>query len=415
MTLYKKKKKDWYLIIPTLFALFVLYIIFLPKEYFEGDFGFWTNWCSQMMDFGLTSVYESGCNYHPIFLYFLYGFGKICGSNEMLFEQINYIKIIPLIFDFIGVLAFLYFFKNQKKSIFLPLFLILNLSYLYNTMFWGQVDSIYTTLSLLSIIFALLGNINLAVVFIVFAFNSKLQAIIFLPIFGLVLLPDVIKNPKKIVYLFAFGFVTQLMILMPFILKGKVGQVISVFTGGVDHYTNVSLFANNIWYLFLWNKECYFVEDSTTFMGFSYKNIGLVLFLCSSFLSLLPLFLRTIKLLKGQSDEKKEQYIELVFFSCLLTIWNFFYFNTQMHERYSHALIIFCFFYGFLSKNWFLYIIATLGLLLNMTRVFPFAEYDVTKYFFYNQHFISIVFGLGLLYGYYLLFSKYYIKNGFRN
>ena len=244
MTLYKKKKKDWYLIIPTLFALFVLYIIFLPKEYFEGDFGFWTNWCSQMMDFGLTSVYESGCNYHPIFLYFLYGFGKICGSNEMLFEQINYIKIIPLIFDFIGVLAFLYFFKNQKKSIFLPLFLILNLAYLYNTMFWGQVDSIYTTLSLLSIIFALLGNINLAVVFIVFAFNSKLQAIIFLPIFGLVLLPDVIKNPKKIVYLFAFGFVTQLMILMPFILKGKVGQVISVFTGGVDHYTNVSLFAN---------------------------------------------------------------------------------------------------------------------------------------------------------------------------
>ena len=245
----------------------------------------------------------------------------------MLFEQINYIKIIPLIFDFIGVLAFLYFFKNQKKSIFLPLFLILNLAYLYNTMFWGQVDSIYTTLSLLSIIFALLGNINLAVVFIVFAFNSKLQAIIFLPIFGLVLLPDVIKNPKKIVYLFAFGFVTQLMILMPFILKGKVGQVISVFTGGVDHYTNVSLFANNIWYLFLWNKECYFVEDSTTFMGFSYKNIGLVLFLCSSFLSLLPLFLRTIKLLKGQSDEKKEQYNELVFFSCLLTIWNFFYFN----------------------------------------------------------------------------------------
>ena len=360
-----------------------------------------------MMDFGLTSVYETGSNYHPFFMYLLYFFGKICGTNESLYENINYIKIIPLIFDFIGVFMFIYFFRKTEKSFFYSLLLLLNIGYFYNSIFWGQVDSIYTTFCLMSIIFALINKIEFATIMFVFAINSKLQAIIFFPILGLVILPQLIKNPKKIFLTIGCAALVQLSILFPFILKGKLNECLSVFTSGVNHYTNVSLFANNIWYLFLWNKECYNVEDFTTFMGITYKNIGLFLFLLSSFITLFPLFLKTIAIIRQKDTVQTKEFAELVFFSTTLTIWNFFYFNTQMHERYSHPLIIFSFFYAYLSKNWLWYIIATIALLLNMTRVFPFADYDITKYCFYNQHFISILFGLGLFFGYYILFKKY--------
>ena len=87
--------------------LLALYIVLLPKQYFEYDYHQWfLKWALYIHENGLPNAYNSPIvNYHPGFLYFLYLYDKVMGSEEMIIANLRYIKLLPMVFDFIPIIV----------------------------------------------------------------------------------------------------------------------------------------------------------------------------------------------------------------------------------------------------------------------------------------------------------------------
>src|SRR5690606_36916168 len=90
--------------------LFLLFLFIMPRQYMVLDFEFWTQWALDIHRHGITHVYDHltgdlGVNYHPVYLYGLYIYGLIQGSEANIIANINYIKLLPLFFDFLPIVV----------------------------------------------------------------------------------------------------------------------------------------------------------------------------------------------------------------------------------------------------------------------------------------------------------------------
>ncbi len=93
---------------------------------------------------------------------------------------------------------------------------------------------------------------------------------------------------------------------------------------------------------------------------------------------------------------------ELLFLSTGLLCLYFFYFNSQMHERYAHPIIILFFFYAVVSKNYKLYILASIPYLLSLDKSFSFPDgyLPIVHYkFIYASGIIAGWYTVTLVYG----------------
>jgi hypothetical protein len=130
--------------------------------------------------------------------------------------------------------------------------------------------------------------------------------------------------------------VAQFIILIPFL--GKLHELFKTLDA-VDTFQYVSVMAFNYWHIAIpgvWN-----LSDQGIYMaGLTYKQFGLLAFATFSFVVLFPmlrvLFLKAIK--RGSTAELSKVQVWLI---CALLALGFFFFNTQMHERYCHPAIIF--------------------------------------------------------------------------
>jgi len=391
-------------------SIYGFLIWFLPSVFFN-DIHFWRHWAIHIFENGLGAVYLYKeppyiMNYHPIWLYLLNIYGWIQGSVEQIETNQIYLKSIPLIFDIIG--AFSIFLIVKSRNIWLPLILLLNIAYLYNTWIGAQLDSIHTTFVILAIIFGMKHNIILSLLFYLLAINTKLQAIVFLPLVGLIWLPIIFDNVKKLFIGIGLAGMLQCFILIPFIQHGTVNDLFATVIGNVDFYPVLSLHAFNMWFL-IFNFEAHHISDQITYGGLTYKSWGQMLFLITSFIALFPLFVKTIKLIQ----RKKKFSVEHAGFICLtgaLISLTFFFFNTQMHERYIHPLIIFTAFYGYLKKNYLLYILGSYAYFMTLERVLRAFNWDFYHTFVFQSDFIALIYLSVLIIGTYYLYRDY----GFR-
>src|SRR5690606_18915889 len=62
---------------------------------------------------------------------------------------------------------------------------------------------------------------------------------------------------------------------------------------------------------------------------------------------------------------------ELIFVTVGLLCFYFFYFNTQMHERYMQPAVILFFFYAVYSRNYIPYILISIAYLMSLEKTFP--------------------------------------------
>jgi len=376
------------------FLAFVLFVAIMPKAAFGGDMNFWLDWTGWIHKYGLGEVYNHRVEYHPFFLYCLYIFQWIMGTMEEVKEHLNYVKVFPLIFDFIGALSILLILKNKKNAILYPFFILFNIAYMYNTMLWGQVDSIHTAFIVLSLVFVLQERPLLSVFFFMLALNAKLQAIIFLPIIGLLLLPHFTRSYQMLLKTLGVLLLTQVFILLPFIIEGSVGGFWRVITEAEGRHPQVSMNAFNFWYYFF-DEEVNLakIKDVTIFAGgVSYKNWGKGLFLFFSAIALIPLLKNCFYWIKDKLVPD-ERFLEMAFLTAGVITIIFFYFNTQMHERYTHSAIILFFFYGVKSGRYLLYLACSFAYLMNMEKVlkvWEFSNYITTLIF--DEIFISSVF-----------------------
>ncbi len=383
--------------------LLALYLVLLPKQYFEYDYHQWfLKWALYIHQNGLPNAYNSPIvNYHPGFLYFLYLYDKLMGSEEMIIANLRYIKLLPMVFDFVPIIV-LCCFRHRLITLRIPyLLLLLNIAYFFNSFFWGQIDSVHTNLSFLSLITAFF-NPYAAVALFASALMFKMQAIIFAPILYIALLYSARTIKSWLLMAATFAGVCTLF-LLPFILSGNAGKAFAVMTGAVDYYHNVSICAFNMWTLML--DDAYHTMDYTKFGPFTYKQIGLFFFILASAITLLPLLFRVIRYIKTNelADNNIKQLLMLT--AGMISLY-FFYFNTQMHERYAHPIIIFFFFYGVFSKNYKLYILASIPYFLTLEKVFPQLPIPHIKIIF-AMKIIALWYTATLVYGMYLFFKEY--------
>lgn len=354
-------------------GLFYLFLCIAATKVGESfDREYWKNWAIHIFNYGLTNAYgESTNNYMPFIQYVLYAYTKFEGTIEGIEKHTYYLKFVSLAFDFLGC-WFIYKFIN-KRIAFLSVLLIcmLNIGYVYNSFVWNQYDGVLSTLNFIAAYYALKGKLTRSLIFYTIAFNMKVQAVVLLPVIGIFYLYNILnkRSWKAVVWPIVGVVITQVIFLIPFLFKeGGVGMVLNVITGSVGMYPKVSMNAFNIWYFLLPGKDLMQTLDTDIYIaGMTCKTVGLLLFFIVSAIALFPMLKQLLFKIKGKSEELIAA--DKLLLICGIIYLAFFFFNTQMHERYSHPAMIFFAAYGFYKKNYLLFIMFTFAYYLNMEYV----------------------------------------------
>ena len=352
--------------------LFLLYILLLPRVYMDYDMGFWREWAVYIHQHGLSNAYAVGSpiNYFPVFVYALYFYDLLQGTETSILHNINSIKILFVCFDFLPFVV-LCCFRQKILSFKIPyLFLLLNVAYVFNSMVWGQIDAIYTNLAFLAIVVGILYPVPAMLLYIL-AIYTKPQAIEFLPVLLIVMVYS-IRNIKTFFMVMASSGALKLLLLFPFMHDGGLCRLLDYAMGSVGLYHNLSISAFNIWYLITAGNP-YFINDTEIYFLCSYRLWGFAFFIVSAAWILIPLYKRLWQLRKHKISFDEQSYQMLFLATGVLCLF-FFYFNTQMHERYAHPIIIFFFFYGVVSKNYRLFVLASIPYFLSLDKAFSFPD-----------------------------------------
>ncbi len=381
--------------------LFVLYLFILPRVYMDYDMGFWREWALLIHHNGLANTYNTSINYFPVYVYGLYVYDLLQGTDANIIHNINNIKILFVFFDFLPIIV-LCCFRQKLLSFKIPyLFLLLNIAYVFDSMVWGQIDSIYTSLAFLAIITTLRYPIA-GILLYLLALNTKQQAIEFLPVMAIALLYSVRKF-KTVIIGAASAICLQVLLLIPFMSSGGVGKLTTIASNTVGLYNQLSICAFNIWYL-VTRSNPYFINSNDSYFLISYRATGFIMFSVAALAVLVPLARKVWHLRKNNLDLDEATY-RILFLSTGLLCLYFFYFNSQMHERYALPIIIFFFFYGVASKNYRLYILASIPFLLSLDKCFP----DYMPVVHYKVIYASVVIALWytatVIYGSYLYYK----------
>lgn len=385
------------------FLLFVLYLLILPRVYMDYDMGFWRQWAVYIHQHGLPAAYSnaSPINYFPVFVYGLYVYDLLQGTEANIISHINEIKVLFVCFDFLPVVV-LACFRQKILSFKVPyLYLLLNIAYVFNSLVWGQIDSIYTSLAFLAIVIGISYPVPALLLYLL-ALNTKPQAIEFLPIIVLVLFYSV-KNFKTAAIAIITAVLLQIILVAPFISNGGIARLADIAVHSVGRYTNLSICAFNIWYL-ITRDNPYFIKDTDAYILFSYRTVGLLLFTASVLFLFIPLGKKIWRLRRQLLPFDETSYQALFLGTGLLCLY-FFYFNSQMHERYAQPIIMFFFFYAVASRNYKLYILASIPYFLSLDKCFSYPDgyLPITHYkIIYASKILALWYTAVVVYGSYL-------------
>lgn len=384
----------WSLVI----LLVPLFLIFTPITGNSWDIDCWKRWAMYIHNHGLANVYESDSDYLPLMHYILAIFAWIQGSDVNINLNIHYLKCVVLIFHFLSGYLFGRLIDNTNKgsyyTVLCSMFYLLNIAVLYNTIIWGQVDAILTFFLLTYVYFALQKRPVLSLLFYTLALNFKLQAIIFALILVLLLGPLFMRRPtaRMVFSWFSIPILVEMVILLPFLINGQVHSVWNVITESVGKYPFVSPSAYNFWELTL-TGQLNRMPDSIQWMGLSYKNWGLIMFFVFGAIALIPLF-NMVFIRYNKSRIENTQFNQVVILTCAIIPILFYFFNTQMHERYTHPALIFFILYSVKSKAPIYAVIACSAYFLNLEVILKFVKLPNYDTVIFNRDFIA---GLYLL------------------
>lgn len=402
----KQKLRELYFPLSIMGILFILLVFLIPDKSHGSDISYWQSWAKYSFTNGLGEIYQSWTDYLPLYQYVLYIYGVVMGSTEAIDNGILYLKIITLFFEFVStfVLWRLIYKKSNDiyKSMVYSLCYILNLAMLYNSLIWGQIDGILSCFLFISFLFAYQQKYFPALLFFLLAINLKLQAIVFLPIIAILLYPQLKQlNFRKIFYFGIALIGIQTLILLPFIISGDLYRVWMVVFGSVGKYPFISMNAYNLWYL-IFDGNLTILPNTTVYGPFSLKTWGTLGFLLASLGAFYP-FLKNFILSIWKKGEKIQLDKYLILAAIIPII--FFFFNTEMHERYTHISFIFLACYTCLYRRPWAYIIFSIAYFLNMEDVLQ--TYAIAHHtFIFQTECIASLYLLVMIFLFYDLYKK---------
>ena len=252
-----KGKSIWIILIIT---GIICKLILLPVK--TGDSVYFLSWIDFIKSHGYFSSLKYGFyDYAPSYIYILIFISKI-GLNSL-----YSIKIASIIFEYlaafyIGKIAFLKY--NSKITIWIALAVIPILpTVLLNSSYLSQCDSIYSALVIGSIYFILKKQQFLSVLFLGISIAFKLQAVMVLPLFYILLLRKDIKwyyfLVVPIVFIFSF---------IPALIFGRtLNELLNIYISQADHFHFLTLNFPN---LYIWINNDYYQSVKISGMIFTF-------------------------------------------------------------------------------------------------------------------------------------------------
>ncbi|GAB3635389.1 hypothetical protein GCM10027422_09790 [Hymenobacter arcticus] len=383
--------------------LFVLLLLLVPRAGNEGDGNYWLAWSSYIFEHGLSNIYQlESNNYNPLYHYILWLYDALLGSLEKVQYYFRFLKGFTLIFDFAGAFWAASLVPERERRFGLALLLLFNIGYLYNTLIWIQVDSIYTFFAFGAVVLAARRHPVGSAMLFVLALAAKTQAIIFLPPLLLLWAPQWWHRPWGLVWAALAGTGLAVLVLAPFIWGGwenGLPRIIAINLNAAEMYPKISMNAYNFWYLFIPDSELLVALDTLPFAGLTYRHWGLLLFFATSALALWPLFMAAVRGLRVPRTGARPAApdMPLVLLSCGIVPLLFAFFNTQMHERYWHAAVLFLAAYGFLRRDYLPYVLVSVAYFLNLENILRHLQLLNYGTLVFQQWFIACLFGLTIL------------------
>ena len=400
-----------------LILLALIFVVIFTAPGFFWDIACWKEWAIHIKQQGLRNAYKSTTDYLPLYQYELWLYGKIMGTEQAIDRNIALLKIVTLFFDVVG-LWFVYKWIDKKVDFLLVfIFCAINAGYLYNSIIWGQVDGIFATLIFISLYYGHNNQTLLSAVFFLLVLNFKLQAIVFLPVWGLLCLNNMVSKPdvKNILLPVLAMVLLECLILFPFFLSGDSGEVLRVVRQSVGKYPLITIGAKNIWSFVLDGHTDHVPDTGVWFGGVTYNKAGLYMFFIASFIALLPLINISLKNMKNRTGEPYKIAKERLWLICALVITCFYFFNTQMHDRYAHPAFIFIIAYAFYTRNVFPLILFSVAYFLTLEDFLHYLKLPNYKTLIFDDMFIAGLYAILIGYLFVKLFSRPPAGKGYNN
>lgn len=274
-------------------------------------------------------------DYPPLYLYVLTILGKVQKAFSLSYgsgAQLALIKSVPILFDTITALLVLYMAKKRislRGANVLSLLILINPAFLLNSVFWGQIDALYTL-----VIFCMLYSVYKkkylwAVTSFATGMLIKPQMLIFLPLLGFWLLSDVVREAKekRVQSLFdaSLGVIVS-SVLIVVCMYPMVGisfpRFLRIYTSAAGQYPYASLNAANVFGALGLN----WADVNTPIFGLSCKSWGFTGIIVSS-------------LIVGYGAFRSQNRSDVFVFGGF-TVISIYMLAHTMHERYLFPLIL---------------------------------------------------------------------------
>ncbi len=396
--------KEYKFLIAAAVFTYIFLLFCINKEAFWYDAICWEEWSNLIRKNGLHAAYDadiSTVNYMPLYLYVLKIYTWLAGDGASLKDTIYFLKAVPLFFEVLSVALLAALVENKEQRLFFFIVGALNIGFLYDTLFWHQVDGILAFFLLVALLFAIKKRTMLSFVFFILALNFKIQAVMLLPLLGLLWLQNI--TFKKMINMLLVFVVLQCLIILPFLIHGNAKNILNIVFNSYNHYEEVSKNAHNIWYLLISGSPVS-VSDKLNFAGISYHHYGLMMYIGAIVILIAPI---TWQMIQNKSLKVKGYSTKFYVLIAALLPYVFFYFNTQMHERYFHCALIFIAWLAFVYKHWILYVFISIIYFLSLDTILR--NFRLLNHcdWIYNDKFSAVLFTLGLIYLLYLWYREW--------
>lgn len=396
-------------------VLYVALIILTPYFGHSWDNQCWSDWSCHILKHGIGDVYSSYTDYPPLIHYFLWAFANIMGDEQYLRDNFKFFRMFVLLIEFAGAFFVVSQSKNYSKALIFIVLIVCNPAIFYDNILWGQTDGILTTLILISFIAAANKQVFTSFLFYLLAFNFKLQSGVFLPLIVLINFPEIKNNVKLkgVIKGVLILIAVEILILMPFIVAGKMHDVVRVFKDSFSKFPIVTMNAYNFW-VHRYGKDLNFEKDTIRLMGVTLKSWGLIMFMLAAFFALWPFFLRQIRAWLKKNIVNKRQLLDDVLLTASLVNLLFFYLPTEMHERYSYPGLFFMACYSFRNNTYLIYFLYSAAFFLNMERVLVYLQAKNYHTLVFDMKFVSLIYLATIVLMFREIYKGYSWKKDFR-
>jgi Gpi18-like mannosyltransferase len=316
-------------LIPALLALAALSLIkLLVMPYFPGfgpDVGDYQAWASQIGTFGPAHTYQKEffLDYPPGYLYALWVVGIIAhgiGATGDFYRII--IQSPSIVADFaLAILVYAYMRRGGRAEwAFIAMLMVaMNPALLFDTVVWGQSDSVMTFVIMLSIVAILGKQYEIAWGLAAIAVLVKPQGLMMLPVLGLWTMLETnfatwIRSGIALIAVAIIG-------VAPFQIGHEWNWIVKLYGSTAAYYHETSVNAFNLMALLGGLRQA----DTNTLAGVSFFALGMSL--------LIPLYGFVAWILwSGRTPTR-------LLFASFIAIFGFFMVAPRMHERYLYPAI----------------------------------------------------------------------------